>query len=678
MTSLDRLFRPRSIAVLGGGAWCRSVLEQCRKFGFEGDLWPVHRSEAKLAGIPAHAALSDLPNAPDATFIGVNREAAVEAVRALSTMGGGGAVCFASGFREAEAELPGGTGLEAQLVAAAGNMPVLGPNCYGYINALDGALLWPDQHGLARTSAGVAIVTQSSNMAINITMQARALPIGFVATAGNQARTGMAEVGTALIEDDRITVLGLHVEGFRDLRAFEALSQCAADRGKEVVVLKVGRSSQARAAAVSHTASLAGGDAGAAALIDRLGFARAESLPGFLETLKLLHVTGALPSNRIASVSCSGGEAILAADAGCRHGVSFPRLNRRQERDLREVLGPRVALANPLDYHTYIWRDADAMTRAWSAITDPELALTMLIVDFPRGDRCNAADWECAVSAALATRMRTGANVAMVATLPELMPEPVAARLLAGGVVPLAGLVEAVQAIAAAALLRRRDSRRHLPLLLPGRVSRPELRREAEAKAALAEFGLAVPRSLFAATPAEAARSAREIGFPVVLKSEGHAHKTEAGAVALGLASEDAVQNAASTMGGEEFLVEEMIGGAVAELLIGVVRDPAHGYVLTIGAGGVLTDLLDDRRSLLVPAHPDDVADALDGLRLGRLIAGWRGSGGANRGAVIRSVMSVQDYVLANCGGLQEVEVNPLICRADGAVAVDALLRRDR
>ena len=224
----------------------------------------MHPKRAELGGVATVARLEDLPAVPDAAFIGVNRHATIEAVAHLREMGAGGAVCFASGFSEAQAETGDGADLQAALLDAAGDMPVIGPNCYGFINYLDGALLWPDQHGGRRVDAGVAILTQSSNMAINITMQRRGLPLAYVATAGNQAQTRLAEIGTTLLEDDRVTALGLHVEGIGDLRAFEALAARARALGKPVVALKAGRSDQAQAAAVSHTASLTGSDAGRA------------------------------------------------------------------------------------------------------------------------------------------------------------------------------------------------------------------------------------------------------------------------------------------------------------------------------------------------------------------------------------------------------------------------------
>lgn len=664
----SRLLSPSSVAIVGGGAWCEAVAGQLGKFGFGGRLWRVHPTRGDAGRV------EDLPHAPDAAFIGVNRFATVEVVAALSRMGAGGAVCFASGFREAAAEDGAAGALQDRLLEAAGTMPILGPNCYGFVNALDRACLWPDQHGLVPRESGVAILTQSSNIGINLTMQARALPIAVLACIGNQAQTSQAELARALLRDPRITALGVHVEGFTDLRGWEALAEEARGLGKRIVALKVGRSQEAQAATVSHTASLAGSEAGAGALLARLGIASVRSLPEFLEALKLLHFCGPLPSAAVATISCSGGEASLSADTGLEAGVHFPPLNDRQKRDLRSALGPMVALANPLDYHTYIWRDTPAMTRAFSAMVDPALALTLLVVDFPRADRCDPSDWRCVIDAAIATRAATGGRIGMVATLPEAMPEAVAEELAAQGVVPLFGLPEAMRAVAAAAAPAPRPQP---PLLLPGVAGPTESRTlaEAAAKALLAHAGVPIPRGQRVAGPEAAASAAAAIGFPCVLKGEGFAHKTEAGAVRLGLRAAAEVRAAAEEMGAAAFLVEEMVEGGVTELLVGVLRDSAHGFVLTLGAGGVLAELLRDSQSLLVPAPREDVRAALEALRLWPLLAGWRGARGASVEAIVDAVMAVQDLVMEKGARLLELEINPLICTPERAVAADALIR---
>ncbi|TMV10812.1 acetate--CoA ligase family protein [Arenibacterium halophilum] len=665
---LSRLFNPRTIAVIGGGAWCASIIGAARRMGFSGDIIPVHPAGKVIAGLQSVPCVNAIPQPVDAAFIGVNRRSTVDTVKALAAGDAGGAVCFASGFSEAVREDAEGAGLQAQLVQAAGDMPILGPNCYGFVNALDRVAIWPDQHGMAPVERGVAILTQSSNIAINLTMQRRGLPIACMVTCGNMAQTTQAEIADFLLEDSRITAIGLHIEGFGDLRQWEALAARAAARGVAVVALKVGASSHAQAATVSHTASLAGNDAGAGALLERFGFARVGSLSDFLETLKLLHVNGRLAGNRIASISCSGGEASLIADLALSHDLKFPPLDPEQTDGLRAALGPMVALANPLDYNTYIWRDTAAMARAWGAMTGAAIDMTLSVVDYPHTD---AADWACATDAALVVRAQTGRPFGVVASLPELMPSDTAQRLMQGGVVPFCGMEEALAAISAA----QPNAPDPTPLLLPGPEREGKTLTEAEAKAALAAYGLPVPAARTADTAEAAGQVARGIGGKLALKSLGLAHKSDQGGVRLNLAP-DAVEAAARDMPGQRFLVEEMVADGVAELLIGVTRDPAHGFLLTVGAGGVLTELLDDTASLLLPCTRAQVGEAIQRLRCAPLLAGYRGRPAAHVDAILDAADALHSYVIDHADTLCEVEINPLICTPTRAVAVDALIRK--
>ena len=199
---------------------------------------------------------------------------------------------------------------------------------------------------------------------------------------------------------------------------------------------------------------------------------------------------------------------------------------------------------------------------------------------------------------------------------------------------------------------------------------------EAEAKRILAAHGLAIPEGRVAASPKEAAGAATTLGFPVALKALGVPHKTEAGAVALGLVDAEAVLRAAGRMpGGSRFLVERMVQGAVAELILGVLRDPAHGLALTIGAGGVLAELLADTATLMIPAAEEDVRAGIASLRSAPLLDGFRGRPHGDIDAVVRAAMAVQAFASANADRLLELDINPLIVRPEGAVAADALVR---
>ncbi|AVA25070.1 acetate--CoA ligase family protein (plasmid) [Rhizobium sp. CB3171] len=680
---LDRLIRPQTIAVFGGRE-ARRVIEQCDRMGFAGDIWPVHPTLDNVLGRRCYRSVEDLPAAPDAAFVGVNRMLTIDIVRALSARGAGGAVCYASGFSEAVAELADGATLQEALVDAAGDMPIVGPNCYGVINGLDGALLWPDQHGMVRVERGVAILTQSSNIAINLSMQRRGLPISYLMTAGNQAQIGLCDLALAVLEDPRVTAIGLHIEGFGNVQTLQKLAVRARELRKPVIALKVGKSEQAQRAAVSHTASLAGSDAVADAVLARLGIGRVATLPELVETLKLLHVTGPLQSNAISSMSCSGGEASLMADAATGRAVDFRALKPEQLPALRHSLGEMVTLSNPLDYHTFVWGDLSRQSEAFTAMFEGDYALNLIVLDFPRDDRCDAADWMTTVAAVAAAAKRTGARAGILATLPENMPETIALQLMRDGIVPLCGISEAITAAEVASRIGMAwRAQSPLPLLdIPVIAGEIETLSEAAAKAELSAAGLAIPLGETASNPSEAAEQARRIGFPVALKALGVEHKSEVGAVALNLWDVEAVQRAAQRMVpiASGYLVERMVERPVAELIVGAVRDPVVGLALTIGAGGILVELLEDSVILALPVTKTDVLDAISRLKVRKLIEGYRGGAKSSLDAVADAVLSAAEYVVKNAARLEELDINPLMVLPEnrGVIAADALIRRRR
>jgi acyl-CoA synthetase (NDP forming) len=676
---LERLLRPRSIAVFGG-SWAMNVVEQCLKAGFDGPIWPVHPSRREIHGLATFQSIDALPDTPDAAFIGVNREATIGIVRALRERGAGGAVCFASGFSESEPESSGGAGLERRLLEAAWPMPFLGPNCYGFINYLDGALLWPDQHGGRACARGVAILTQSSNMALNITMQRRGLPIAYVITLGNQARLDAAAVASCLLDDPRVTAIGLHLEGIARIRSFEAMADKARKLGKPVIALKVGRSKEARAQTLSHTASLAGSAAGSTAFLDRQGISTVTTLPAFLETLQLLHVHGPLAGDRLLAISSSGGEAGLIADLASGLGVRLPPFAPEQRARLRAVLGPKVRVANPLDYHTYIWGNGEAMTRAFTTALGGPFDLALFIVDWPRPDRCTAPGWDIALDAIIQAAKATGTPTAIVASLPENLPEDLSFRLVEAGIAPLAGMQEALVAIEAAVEAgRSRDRPSPTPVALAAEAADAGVvLTEAEAKTVLSRYGLAAPKRAIVEAHGSITAAAAALRYPLALKGLGIAHKSDVGAVALGLRDPAELVRAAERMAGiaaNGFLVEEMVDGAVLELILGIVADPPYGFVLTIGAGGLLTELWQDSVSLLLPSSDLEIERALANLRLYAVLQGYRGRPGGDIRAVVRAVQAIAAYAADHHDRLLELDINPLIVRREGAIAADALIR---
>lgn len=675
---LERVLRPKSIAAIGGLQASR-VIEQCQLMGFEGEIWPVHPNKDEVHGLKAYRLIEDLPGAPDAAFIGVNRHLTIEVVRRLRDIGCGGGVCFAAGYLEADET---GGELQSDLIEAAGDMPLLGPNCYGYINYADGALLWPDQQGGKRLDTGrtgVAIIAQSSNIAINFTMQKRGLPLAYIFTVGNQAMVGISEIALNLLEDPRVTTLGIYIEGFDSIEAFEALARKSRELKKPVVIFKVGKSEQAQAAAFSHTASLVGKHAVSSEFLRRNGFGQADSIPVFLETLKLLHLHGPLPGYRVSSMSCSGGEASIIADSAEKRKVYFPDLEQRHSDQLQAALGPLVAIANPLDYHTYSWGNREVMEATYSAMTAAGFDMNYLILDFPHPVRCDDWEWHIAVDAFESALKRNNAKGAFVVGMPENIPEDYTDNYSERGIVSFYGIDEALQATEIAADIGSAWQQDLPPpvLKLASADGKSITLDEASAKQDLQRAGVPVPAGRRVDSPEQVKPAAAELGFPLVLKGLGVAHKTELGAVRLNLNSVQQVEVAATELFEiVDQLYLETMKPALAELIVGVTREPQFGLVLTVGSGGILVELLQDSKTLLIPASRDEVEAAVADLKSAPLLQGYRGQPAADLAATVDAILAVQDYALSKSSSLLELDVNPLLIGAEGegVFAADALI----
>ena len=671
---LERLLRPKSIAVIGGEI-AASVVRTLKRGGCNATLHVVSASREMVEGVATVRTVEELPQAPDAAFVAVNREASVAVIGALCAMGCGGAVIYASGFRETGAE---GLRLETALARAAGDMPFLGPNCYGLLNYLDGTALWLDHHGGARCRRGVAIIGQSSNILINLSMQRRGLPIAYIVALGNQTRLDAADIIEALLADERVTAIGLHLEGISRPGELARIAAAAHERGVPLVALKSGRGDAGAASAASHTAAITGSDAVLDAWFRRVGMARMGSLTAFLEALKLLHVHGSLPAPTIVTLSCSGGEATLVADAAEGRAIALRSFTDAERQRIAPTVHPLVTIANPFDYHTFDWLRPDRLERTFEAVMRAGQALTILILDFPRDDRCPVDEWQRVLDAWKAAQGRTGAAVAVLSILGEGLPEPLATSLLGEGVVPLMGIEDGLDAVEAAAFLGVwKPTNPPIAAAVPRGETTPI--DEAGAKRMLASYGVEVPDGRIVQTTGEAIEAAAGLGGPVVLKAldPALAHKSEQGAVRLGLDHPAAVEAAARDLLAlaPRLLVERMVEGATAELVIGIHNDAAVGPYLAIGSGGVLVEISRDAVVLPLPASRDEIGHALQRLRLWPLLQGYRGGPATDVGRIVQTIEAVQSFALDHLERLIEVEINPLIITTDRAVAVDALLR---
>jgi acyl-CoA synthetase (NDP forming) len=675
--SIERLLKPRSIAVFGG-AQAQEVIRQSDRMGYKGEIWPVHPKKTEILGRAVYRSVTDLPGSPDAAYVGVNRNLTIDIVRDLAERDAGGAICYATGFIEAGEE---GSELQERLLEASGDMPLIGPNCYGLLNYLDGAMLWPDQQGGRRVDEGVAIITMSSNVGFSLTMQRRGLPIAYMLSLGNKLKFDIHDAIHAFARQDHVTALGLYVETMPDPKAFQEAVNAARELAKPIVAIKTGRSAAGQKMVVSHTASLAGSDDLVSALFERLGVARVDSLEALMEALKVLHVLGPLKGGRIGAMSTSGGDLTLLADA-MGPDLTLPPLSERVAQRLGAIVHERVVAANPFDYQMFGWDDEDHMADKFSAFLSEDFDVSLCLLDYPREDICDQSSWGGAERGFVRAAQQTGTKGALLATFTDTATESVAEGLMKDGVAFLAGIDAGLAGIQAAVDVGAAWKRPISPPLLAGLGFRKEnsarVLDEAESKDFLNRVGVPIPSGQVVRNAEEAVAAADELGYPVVVKALGVAHKTEAGAVRLDLGSADAVSNTVKEMSelSRSFLVEKMIKGVVAELIVGVARDEQFGPYLLVGGGGIMVELMRDSTSILLPTTAEYVSQTLGNLKCAPLLNCFRGCQPADLNAAVDVILKVAALVEKDPASIIELDINPLMLLADGqgVVAADALI----
>jgi acetyl-CoA synthetase len=677
---IKRLLVPRSLALIGG-AWADAVEAGNRAIGYTGELWRVHPSRPSTATTTYYRSVEELPASPDAAFVAVPSREVATVVAALRQRKSGGFVCFAAGFSETgTAE---GEQRTRELITSAASLPFFGPNCYGFVNFFDRVALWPDQVVGRPLERGIALICQSGTIALTLMFNDRSVPIGFIFTVGNQTSLAVEDLIELLSHDERVSAFGLYIEGIKDVPRMARAAAIARAAGKPIAVVKAGRTQAAARTVQSHTGSLAGADVVFDAFCRQAGLARCDTLAALCETLKVFHVGGALAGRRVLIMGASGGDMAMTADLSRHLALEFAPIPQDTAGRLREILTDRVALANPLDFHTYIWFDRAALRAMFTAAMRSGFDAVGFVLDCPPEGKADVSAFSAVIDEFIDAAAGAPSRAILISSLPETLAATVRERCFAAGVVPLQGQREALEALslAGAAGMRRGAAQEDLELRIPqGKRGAARTLAEGEAKAALAAFGLRIPRSK-SVTRDAVAGAAAALGFPVVVKvaSADLAHKSDVGGVVLNVrtaaeAAEAAVRLSALT---ENFLVEEMITDGVAEILVGAVVDAQFGLTLVIGAGGVLTELLQDSVSLLPPFTQTSIAAALEQLTVNKMLRGFRGRPPADVPALVTAIVAVGRYAEANLDSLVELDVNPVIVRpaGAGAVAVDALIR---
>ena len=424
-----------------GGHWVDAVIVANRSLGYTGDIWRVHPSRDDC-----YRSAHQLPGSADAAFVGVAAREVPGIARQLRENDAGGFVCFASGFEEAQNHA-----LTRELLTAAANTPFLGTNCYGFINYFDGVALWPDKLTCERPARGVAVITQSGGLGIGMAHSQRSLPIGYLITVGNQSAVAVEDLIEEVALDARVSAIGLYLEGIRNVGRFRQAVAAARAANKPIALIKGGRTQWSAQATVLHTASLAGDDLVFDQLCVETGIARCDTLATLIETLKVFHMGGPLRGNRVLAIAASGGYAITTSDAARGLPLDFAPMPAEARARLSGILGPRIVLSNPFDFQTLYWHDQAKMRAMFEALFEADYDAIAFMFGYPPPSCEDTASYDTAINEyiELASRYRTRATV--LAPLPEFCTPKLRERCIRGGVVPLQGHLEGLQALSAAA-----------------------------------------------------------------------------------------------------------------------------------------------------------------------------------------------------------------------------------
>ena len=664
-----------------GGEQVRRAIIQCDRLGYSGEIWPVNAKREQIESRDCYASLHDLPQTPDAAFVAIPNDATVDAVEHLSSIGTGGVVCYASGFAEVGKD---GELLQRRLEKVSDGMPLIGPNCYGLLNFQEGVALWPDEQGGKRCKRGVAIISQSGNISINFTMQRRGVPIVFLISTGNMAGLKTHDYIHVMLENPDVTAIGLYLEQIPDAKALSEAAIRALARNIPIVVLQAGFSAVGSSVTMTHSHSMSGDKILSRAFFEKFGMIQVHSIPQFLETLKFVSVVPPIADPTIASISCSGGEAALVADLAESFGLEFPEFTPKQVNQLYEVLGDRVVISNPLDYHTYIWGNQNAQRECFQAVFQGSQATNIKVFDFPAPGLCDTTEWEFAVEAIIDAKKETDARVAVVATMHENFPVHVQQKLVENGIAPMLGMHECIQVISDC--IKFASVRENLQSLKPllsydSGSSISNTLSEFEAKQLLRECGINIVRGQLASDFSEAASIAHSFSYPVVAKacSADIVHKTDSGGVILNILSDESLNDAIVSLSGisDQFLIEEMALKPSLECLVGIRKDKHFGRIMIIGQGGKLTELIGDAAVLFFPVQPEDIRKALAQLKFGKLFSGYRDQY-LDLDMIVSTLVRIADFTADESNRIDELEINPLFVYPDNqdALVIDAVIRR--
>lgn len=689
-SGLDVLFSPASVAIVGASSDPARIggrpISYYLRANFKGKIYPVNPKRDTVQGLKSYPDLASIPGTVDFAILSIPSSAIKQAMRDCGEKGVRAVLIFSAGFSEMGIE---GAALQDEIaeIARSYGIRVLGPNCLGLYNAAVGhcPTFSSGLDGAAPKVGKIGLITQSGAYGTHLLSLAktRRLGIGMWISTGNEIDVTTAECLEYLVESDDIDVIGLYMEGIRDPETMIRALERARELRKPVIIMKVGVSEVGSAAAQSHTASLAGSDASIQAVFDQVGAMRARTTEDMLDVLYAASISAPARGDRLGILTVSGGAGVLMADAAEAEGIAVPPMPDAAVQRLLER-NPFSAPYNPVDITAHALNDFSLIEENLTAMRDDggyDLLVaffTSLTASEVLGPRIQKT-----MSEALQGR---GLPVALVGQAPEHL-------LVAYEADGIMVFEDPSRAVAALAALSRFQSAFDAPATDPADIPtlpNPPLAArsygEVEAKSVVEMAGIAILEEVLVSTPQQAGDVATRLDCPVAMKivSPDIAHKSEVGGVALNLSGADATRDAAQTMlttvakhapdaDITGLLISPMASDGV-ELIVGAKRDEVFGMMIVVGLGGVFTEIMQDVALSLAPVTPARAETMLRSLRGAPLMLGARGRAVLDISAAANAVSRLSVLAKQNEDTVESIEINPLLVRENGVVALDALI----
>jgi len=693
----DVLLRPRSIAILGASerpSIGRALMESAATLGYDGRLYPINPKYTAVLGQRCYPSMHELPEPPDVVALCVSNTRIVESLRSVADKGAGGAVVYDGGFAEHGEE---GRRRQTELVEMSreAGIALCGPNCMGVLNPHHRSSVYMqevrDPAGLA---GNVAFVSQSGSICIGMLADVRRFGYSHVISSGNEAVVSTAQYLEALIDDPDTRVIATFTEWIADPERYVAALDRAADAGKPVVVLKVGRQERTRRAIGTHTGGLAGESAVFSAMLRAHRAIEVSDLDELTEVLAVCQGGRWPTGRRLAVVTASGGQAELILDVATTAGLELPPLSSERRAEIERVIGPVTGDGNPLD----AWGNGDYETNMPHALATLDAASVDAIAfcsdsydDAPMGRADRALGYSRLLAAAAARSAKPHYQMNM---RPGVMRREQVRFLAEHGIATIGGTRQGLGAIdqlaqwaAPVPATRRIEASASAAIANVLGCGRATIH-EHDAKRLLGSHGVTVVREHLVRSAGDARKAAHDLGYPVVLKvvADDLPHRSDLGLVRVGLdgdaaldaawaALERRLREATPQTSVAGFVVQAMIADGV-EVFAGVKRDPAFGYFLAFGIGGIAIEVLRDFALRQLPLREGDAEAMVREIRGAVLLGSVRGQTAADVPALVRCLDALGDFAWANRAKIAEIDLNPIkvLPAGRGVVAVDALI----